>query len=66
MIDCKIHCCLNFKSSLCQDLQAYCFAKLGKINKLKLELSEEKLANLIAQGIHDEFIRTIAAGLLRI
>ena len=50
---------VNFKSAPGQDLQAYCFAKLGKINKLKLDLSEEKLANLIAQGIHDESIRTI-------
>lgn len=50
---------VNYKSSPGQDLQAYCFAKLGKINKLKLELSEEKMADLIAQGIHDESIRTI-------
>ena len=32
---------------------------MGKINKLKLELTEEKLVDLIAQGIHDESIRTI-------
>ena len=48
-----------FKSTPGQDLQTYCFAKLGKINKLKLELPEEKLVDLIALGIHDESIRTI-------
>lgn len=48
-----------FKSACDQDLQTYCFQKLAKINKLKLEFSEEKMADIIAHGIHDESIKTI-------
>lgn len=55
----------NYKSDPGQDLQAYCFTKLGKLNKLKLGLPEDKLVDFVVHGIHDKRIRTtvLAAGL---
>lgn len=50
---------VNYKSSPGEDLQKYCFIKLGKINKLKLDLTEDKIVDIIAQGLHDESVRTI-------
>lgn len=47
----------TYKSSHNQDLQAYCLLKIGKLNKIKLEVSEEKLVDFVAHGIHDESIR---------
>lgn len=49
----------NYMSSPGQDLQTYCFIKLGKINKLKLELAEKELVDFVAYGIHDQNIRVI-------
>lgn len=48
----------NYKSELGQDLQAYCFIKLGKLNKMKLEIPEDKLVDFVAYGIRDEQVRT--------
>ncbi|CAK9816325.1 hypothetical protein ANTPLA_LOCUS8957 [Anthophora plagiata] len=47
-----------YKSKPGQDLQEYCFNKLGKINKLKLDIPEHQVVDLIAHDIHDEAIRT--------
>lgn len=51
---------VNYESAPGQNLQTYCFVKLAKINRLKCEFSEERKVDLIANGIHDEKIRTIA------
>lgn len=40
-----------------QDLKTYCFLKVGKSNRLKLDLSEDKLVDFVAEGIHDDRIR---------
>lgn len=55
----KMEDAVTYKSTPGQDLQKYCFTKLGKINRLQLDLSEGKLVDLIARGIHDETVRTI-------
>ena len=51
------HEAANYISSPGQDLQTYCFIKLGKINKLKLGLTEENLVDFVTHGIHDQNIR---------
>lgn len=48
----------SYKSKPGQDLQEYCFNKLRKINKLKLDIPEDQIVDLIAHDIHDENIRT--------
>ena len=48
----------SYESIPGQDLQTYFFKKVGKLNKLKLELSEDKLVDFVARGLHDERIRT--------
>ena len=40
-----------------QDLETYCLMKISKIKKLQLNISEEKLVDLVAYGIADENIR---------
>lgn len=54
----------QFKSTPGDDLQTYCFAKLGKIIRLKLDISEDKLVDFIAYGIHDASIRTTILAML--
>lgn len=48
-----------FKSTTDTDLQTYCFTKMGKINKLKIDITEDKIVDWIAHGIHDDSIKTI-------
>ena len=48
----------TYKSTPGEDLQSYCFKKLGKLNKLKLEIAEDKLVDFVVHGIHDDSIRT--------
>ncbi|XP_043270309.1 uncharacterized protein [Venturia canescens] len=48
-----------YKSKPGLDLQMYCFKKIGKMNKLKLELTEDKLVDFVAHGICDDRIRTM-------
>ncbi|KAK2577623.1 hypothetical protein KPH14_012862, partial [Odynerus spinipes] len=48
----------EYKSKPDQDLQEYCFVKLQKINKLKLDIPENQKVDLITYGIHDENVRT--------
>ncbi|XP_076383111.1 uncharacterized protein LOC143260682 [Megalopta genalis] len=48
---------VGYKSVPGQSLQAYCFEKLKKINKLNLVLPEEKLVECVVYGIHDDHIR---------
>lgn len=48
----------EYRSKPGQDLQKYCFAKLQKINKLKLDIPEDQKVDLITFGIHDENVRT--------
>ena len=47
-----------YKSKPGQDLQEYCFNKLRRINKLKLDIPDNRKVDLIAHDIHDEAIRT--------
>lgn len=47
-----------YESTPGQDLQTYCFKKVGKLNKLKLDLAEDKIVDFVARGLHDEKIRT--------
>jgi hypothetical protein len=47
-----------YKSIPGQDLQTYCFMKVGKLSRLQLDLSEDKLVSFVVHGIHDESIRT--------
>ena len=48
----------TYKSTPGEDLQYCCFKKLGKLNKLKLDIAEEKLVDFVVHGIHDDSIRT--------
>ena len=47
-----------YESTPGQDLQTYCFKKVGKLNKLKLDLAEDKIVDFVTRGLHDEKIRT--------
>lgn len=52
------HDVVAYKSKPGQDLQEYCFNKLRKINRLKLDVTESQIVDLIAHDIHDETVRT--------
>ena len=48
----------TYKSTPGEDLQSYYFKKLGKLNKLKLDIAEDKLVDFVVHGIHGDSIRT--------
>ncbi|KAJ8687935.1 hypothetical protein QAD02_023730 [Eretmocerus hayati] len=50
---------VNYRSPSENNLRTHCFTKLGKINPLKLNLSEDKIVDMIATGRDDESTRTI-------
>jgi len=47
----------SLKSLPSQDLQTYSFEKVKRINKLKLDIPESKVVELVVHGIHDDNIR---------
>jgi len=47
----------SLKSLPSQDLQTYSFEKVKRINKLKLDIPEIKIVELVVHGIHDDNIR---------
>ncbi|XP_043473704.1 uncharacterized protein LOC122505898 [Leptopilina heterotoma] len=47
----------SHKTSSGQDLQTYCFEKVKRINKLKVDIPENKVVELVTFGIVDENIR---------
>jgi len=47
----------SLKSLPSQDLQTYSFEKVKRINKLKLDIPEIKVVELVVHGIHDDNIR---------
>ncbi|XP_078052015.1 uncharacterized protein LOC144478157 [Augochlora pura] len=48
---------VGYKSVPGQSLQAYCFEKIKRINKLNLVVPEEKIVEYVVHGIHDDNIR---------
>lgn len=44
----------TYQANQGQDLNDYCFHKLAKINKLKLQLSQEQIVDCVIEGIKDK------------
>ena len=47
-----------YKSLPGQSLSLYCFEKFKKINRLNLDIPEDKVVEFVVHGIHDEQLRT--------
>ena len=47
-----------YKSTPNQSLLSYCFEKIKRLNRLNLEIPEEKIVEFVVYGIHDEQLRT--------
>ena len=47
-----------YQSTLGQDFHSYCFKKVGKLKKLKLDLAEDKIVDFVTRGLYDKKIRT--------
>ena len=47
-----------YKSLPGQSLSLYCFEKFKKINRLNLDIPEDKIVEFVVHGIHDEQLRT--------
>lgn len=46
-----------YKSAQGQSLQSYCFEKIKRLNKLHLDIPEEKIVEFVVHGIQDDRIR---------